>query len=382
VKSVTTKAAKLPLVALVATSAIFAGSGGVAGASPARATSGSFLSSLAKPKQVASTVPSTGDVNPYGVAVVQRTVGDLIQGDTLVSNFNDKANVQGTGKTIVEVAPSGAVRTFADITALPASDSCPGGVGLTTALSILPGGWVVVGSLPTGAGGALPTANPAGCLIVLNSTGQVAETWSNTDINGPWDMTTATTASGADLFVANALSRPVGLAKTPPVGVCTVVRIDISLTAGQLPRLTSSTVIGSKFVWRANKAALIQSPTGVALASNGTLYTAETVSNRVTAIPNAMTRTTPVADGMSTLSSGGGLNGPLGLVMAPNGDVIALNGNDGNAIEISPQGKQVTKTTLIANGAGDLFGAALEPGGNGLLFVNDGTNALDLATTR
>jgi hypothetical protein len=378
-----TRSTRLPLAVLLAAAAILAGSGGVAAASFAHASQGStFLSTLGKPKQLASTVPANGDVNPYGVAVVQTTVGELIKGDTLVSNFNDKANVQGTGTTIVEVAPSGAVNTFASIGSIPASDSCPGGVGLTTALSILPGGWVVVGSLPTGSGGALPSVNPAGCLIVLNSTGQVAETWSNTDINGPWDMTAATTDSGADLFVSNSLSRPNGLDKTPPVGVCTVVRIGVSLAPGHMPRMTSSTVIGSNFVWRANKAALIQSPTGVALASDGTLYVAETVGSRITKIPDAMTRTTTVADRSSTLSSGGGLNGPLGLLVAPNGDLIALNGNDGNAVEISPQGKQVARVTLVAKGAGDLFGAAIDPGGQGLLFVNDGTNAIDAASTR
>jgi hypothetical protein len=89
-----------------------------------------------------------------------------------------------------------------------------------------------------------------------------------------------------------------------------------------------------------------------------------------------------VADGSSTLLSSGGLDGPLGLLVAPNGDVIALNGNDGNAVEISPQGKQVAKVTLVKGGAGDLFGAAIEPGAHGLLFVNDGTNALDLARSR
>jgi hypothetical protein len=372
-----------PLVMLLAAGAALAGSGGIATASLARSTSGTpFLSGLGTPKQLAPTVPKNGDVNPYGVAVVQSTVGALVKGDTLVSNFNDKANVQGTGTTIMEVTPGGSVHTFANIETLPASDSCPGGIGLTTALSILPGGWVVIGSLPTGAAGSLPSVNPAGCLIVLNSSGQVAETWSNANINGPWDMTSTSTTSGADLFVANSLSRPKGLHKTPPVGDCTVVRISVSLASGQMPRMTSSTVIGSGFVWRANKAALIQSPTGVALASNGTLYVAETVSNRVTKIPDAMTRTTPIADGRSTLSSGGGLNGPLGLVLAPNGDLIALNGNDGNAVEISPQGKQVAKVTLVAGGAGDLFGAAIEPGGHGLVFVNDGTNAIDVATTR
>lgn len=331
---------------------------------------------------MASIVPANGDLNPYAVALVPATVGELIKGETLVSNFNNQANVQGTGTTIVEISPSGHVGTFANIGSIPTSDSCPGGVGLTTALSILPGGWVVVGSLPTTAGGALPSVNPAGCLIVLNSFGQVAETWSNANINGPWDMTAATTDSGADLFISNSLSRPNGLNSTPSSGLCTVVRIDVALQPGQMPSMTSSTVIGSNFIWRANKTALIQSPTGVALSSNGTLYVAETVGSQITKIQNALTRTTAVADGSSTLVSGGSLDGPLGLLVAPNGDVIALNGNDGNAVEISPQGKQVAKVTLVKKGAGDLFGAAIEPGANGLLFVNDGTNAIDLARSR
>ena len=53
-------------------------------------------------------MPANGDVNPYGVAVVPRSTGDLRQGNVLVSNFNDTANVQGTGTTIVQVSPGGA----------------------------------------------------------------------------------------------------------------------------------------------------------------------------------------------------------------------------------------------------------------------------------
>jgi hypothetical protein len=92
--------------------------------------------------------------------------------------------------------------------------------------------------------------------------------------------------------------------------------------------------------------------------------------------------TTAVPAGTDTLSSGGALNGPPGLTMAPDGDIVALNGNDGNAVELSPQGRQVAKVTLVAHGAGDLFGAVVEPAGQGILFVNDGTNALDLASVR
>lgn len=139
--------------------------------------------------QIASTVPANGDVNPYGVAVVPQTTGRLIRGDILVSNFNSKSNLQGTGTTIVEVSPDGTMRPFARLDTLPSPDRCPGGVGLTTGLEVLPGGWVVVGSLPTAHGGALPAVNPTGWLIVLDSHGAPAETWVSQDINGPWDMT-------------------------------------------------------------------------------------------------------------------------------------------------------------------------------------------------
>ncbi|HXW38382.1 MAG TPA: hypothetical protein VEJ44_01710, partial [Acidimicrobiales bacterium] len=121
--------------------------------------------------KVASTVPANGDLNPYGVAVVPSSGGALVAGDTLVSNFNDKANTQGTGSTIVQIAPSGTMMQFAHISSLPASMPCPGGIGLTTALAVLPGGWVVVGSLPTGSSGALPSSDPSGCVIVLNDAG-------------------------------------------------------------------------------------------------------------------------------------------------------------------------------------------------------------------
>jgi len=50
---------------------------------------------------IASTVPPNGDVNPYGVAVVPMSMGSLVQGDVLVSNFNNSQNLQGTGTTIV-----------------------------------------------------------------------------------------------------------------------------------------------------------------------------------------------------------------------------------------------------------------------------------------
>lgn len=63
-----------------------------------------------------STVPANGDVNPYGVTQVPVTTGNLVQGDILVSNFNNSANLQGTGTTIMEISPAGAVQTLPRLT--------------------------------------------------------------------------------------------------------------------------------------------------------------------------------------------------------------------------------------------------------------------------
>jgi hypothetical protein len=341
----------------------------------------SFLGELHGLTQVASTVPANGDVNPYGVAIVPASAGRLTAGDILVSNFNDKANVQGTGNTIVQVNPAGHTSVFADISALPAGQACPGGIGLNTALGILPGGWVVVGSLPTASGGALPGLDPAGCLIVLSDQGTVAETITNPDIVGPWDLTVKSSATSAELFVSNALGgNTTTRAGIPVTGNCTVVRLDLALSPSSPPKLTSSTVIGTGFPWRANKAALILAPTGLALGSNGTLYVDDTLTNSVAAIRQALTRTTAITSVGGTLSTGGSLNAPLGMTMAPNGDLIVVNGNNGNAVEITQAGRQLTTKTLIKNGAGDLFGIITAPTGDGLIIANDGTNALDRAS--
>jgi hypothetical protein len=75
--------------------------------------------------------PEAGDQNPYGVAVVPRTVGKLVKGNILVSNFNNTGasptgNLQGTGTSIVQYAPDvQSQTTFAEIDATTLPGSCP-----------------------------------------------------------------------------------------------------------------------------------------------------------------------------------------------------------------------------------------------------------------
>jgi hypothetical protein len=168
-----------------------------------------------------STVPSNGDLNPYGVARVPVTAGLLTKGNFLVSNFNNSLNQQGTGTTIVQITPgtddNGTVTLFAQID--PSLAGCPGGVGLTTALVALRSGLVIVGSLPTLAGD--PTTAAAGCLIALDSNGNVVKTFSGHGINGPWDMTALDAGRLVALFVTNVLNNTVSdtsadVSSTPP----------------------------------------------------------------------------------------------------------------------------------------------------------------------
>jgi plastocyanin len=357
-----------------AASAAASSSATTTSSAPTTTTPSAFLSQVTKVSTLKSTVPANGDVNPYGLVMVPTSVGKLQSGALLVSNFNDKANNQGTGTTIVQIAPNGTSSLFATISARGLPGSCPGGVGLTTALSVLPGGYVVVGSLPT-TNGKSATAS-YGCLIVLDPSGHAVSTISAPNIQGPWDMTAATHGSDTTLFVSNVLN---GGAKKGihTIKNSTVLRIQLTSGAGQPPKVLNQTVISNAIPWRDDPAALAIGPTGVALAPNGTLYVADTLDNRISAIPQAMTRTTPAPDGGTTVSQGQHLKQPLGLTLAPNGDILTTNAGDGNIVETSPAGQQLlTRTADKKTGAGSLFGLVVAPHGSALYYVDDGDNTL------
>ena len=332
---------------------------------------------------VGTTVPANGDINPYGVAIVPESVGNLTAGHILVSNFNNSGNAQGTGTTIVDInptTPASPATVFAQVS-LGRGMRCPGGVGLTTALVVLKSGWVIVGSLPT-TDGTTGTAQ-AGCLIVINSKGETVETFSGGDINGPWDMTAFDRGSTADLFVSNVLNG--GVAQTGPafpvVNQGTVVRLRITAPSGRfgMPHLLQSTVIGSGFSEQGSVAALIVGPTGLGLGNDGTLYVADTVANRIAAIPDAVKRFDSAFAG-ADVSANGALNGPLGLAIAPNGDILTVNANDSNMVETTPAGAQVATNITTNNGGGSLFGLAVQQVSSKTIvyFVDDVLNNLNV----
>jgi hypothetical protein len=362
------------LAAIVtATAGLLAGSAVAAGSASAQGF-GAFVGPLHHTSTIASTVPGNGDVNPYGMAVISRSTGDEFRGNVLISNFNDAGNTQGTGTTIVEVTPSGHSWVFAKIS--PHLRGCPGGVGLTTALVALRSGWVIVGSLPTQGG----NVSGSGCLIVVDPSGHVRETFTGNNINGPWDMTAADFGSTAELFVTNVLNGTVA-AKGKTVDEGTVVRLFVVIPSYGLPYIQESDVIGSGFPETLNSSALVIGPTGVGLGGNGTLYVADTLDNRIAGIGNALWSITDAGTGF-TVSQGRHLNGELGLVVAPDGDILTVNGGNGNLVEVTPFGAQIAVRRLDSSGsppgAGALFGLAVVPFRDAVYYVDDATNTLNL----
>ncbi len=334
---------------------------------------------------LAPTVPNNGNQNPYGIVTVPRSVGSLHRGALLVSNFNNDGSnggEQGTGTTIVQIPPAGSKGT-ASVFARLSPTSVSGGVGLTTALAVTRSGFVFAGNLPT-SDGTSATAR-AGGILVFNSHGELIERVAGGPLNGPWDMTATEEGDLTTLYVTNVLN---GTVENSPrtVDQGTVLRMRFLTVPGMAPMLLNQTVIAKGFPERTDPAALVVGPTGVALGSNGTLYVADTNADRITAVPDANTREWPIDDGGTTVASGGELNTPLGLTLAPNGNLLAANGGDGNIVELTPSGVQVATVTAddasVPGGAGVLFGLTVSPITDQLYFVDDGSNAVGVFTPR
>jgi hypothetical protein len=356
----------------------------------AHAEPAGMLESIHHHKMLASTIPDNGDVNPYAVVVAPVSSGVIEKDDVLVDNFNNIANLQGTGTTIVRFHPGTRQTTlFAQV---PQNlKDCPGGVGLTTAMTMLRSGWVIVGSTPSTDGTTRTKGD--GCLLVFDSSGKHVATWVGPTINGPWgNMVTVDQGDHATLFISMAgfdIPAPDVLdpATHYPVTVhkATVLRLEVDLPAGSPPVLKSQTVIADGFSQRADLDNFLFGPTGLALGPDDTLYVTDGMDNVISAIDHASTRTESAKTGR-VVTQGGLLGWPLAMVMTPAGHLLVCNGKNGQVVEIDPAtGKQIYAHWLDANqaqsppGNGDLFGLALTPDGKAIYYVEDDMNTLVLA---
>ncbi|MFM0100492.1 hypothetical protein PQQ87_33200 [Paraburkholderia nemoris] len=367
------------LIAAAFSTAAFA-TAGVAHAEPQ-----GFLETVKHHTTLINTVPGNGDQNPYAVVVAPVTAGTVKQGDVLVGNFNNSTNLQGTGSTIINYHPD--TKEMTVFATVPRDlKECPGGIGLSTAMTMLKSGYVIVGSTPSNDG--TTGTKGAGCLIVIDPNGKVASTISSPNINDPWgNMAVVDNGTSATLFVSNAGFGVGGANGNPPVfKQATVLRLDLDVPAGKPPVVKKETVVGSGFGAQADKGVFLVGPTGLALSSDQKLlYVSDAIGNRITEIDEPMTRDTSAGVGRQ-LTADGLLHRPLAMVTAPNGHLLVTNALNGQIVEIDPaSGKQIyarwidTDKAQSPPGNGDLFGLAMTPEGDGFYYVQDDVNTLVLA---
>lgn len=331
----------------------------------------------ATPTSSGSTVPSNGDVNPYGVAFVPNgfpSGGLIAAGDVVVANFNNSDNLQGTGTTIVRVNPGAAPTLFF---------SNPATLGLSTALGVLRRGFVLVGNLPSTDGSGVCTEGTngeeenvgQGALQVIDRNGKLVKTLtSQSMLDGPWDLTLTDDWDEAHVFVSNALSG-------------TVTRLDLAVGAADVA-VQSETQIASGYAHRCDPAAFVVAPTGLALdRTRDVLYVSSAGDNAIFAVADASDTKRDHGKGAVVVSDAAHLHGPLGLARAQNGDLISAQGDAVNPdanhpseiVEFTADGRFVAEFS-IDSAAGSAFGLALQQFGNGFRFtaVDDGVNQLDI----
>jgi hypothetical protein len=301
---------------------------------------------------VASTVPGNGDVNPYGVAFVPPgfpSGGLLKPGDIVVSNFNDMANVQGTGTTIVDVAPNNQVSLFFQGTPP---------LGLSTGLAVLKAGFLLVANCPTNGATPLPMAL-SGSLLLIDRFGKLSDTLALPGfIEGPWDFTVQDKGIFVKVFISNVLTG-------------TVSRLDLSVAGGKFLVLRKA-LVASGYIHRPDAVTFEVGPTGLVYdAQHEILYVASTGDNEVFAVSDAGDRSTPLPDGQSKgtviYADNVHLHGALAMAQAPNGHLLVSNSDGINPDANQPS--EIVEFTVKGRFIGELSVDATPGGAFGLSLV-------------
>jgi hypothetical protein len=330
-------------------------------------------------KTSAPTIPSNGDTNPYGVAFVPGgfpSGGLLLPGDILVSNFNNSGGAQGTGTTIVQIDPASPLTV--PTTFFQGSTATQ---GLTLALGILERGYVVVGNVPStdNSGTCTSTTVGQGNLQFLDKNATVVLSLSNAELlDGPWGLAINDEGDFAQIFVANVLSG-------------TVTRLDLSINRKNKHNpivVLSTTQIASGYTHGCAGSAFVAGPAGLAYnKEKDILFVSSTQENVIYAVKNAGSTKKDKGAGTIVVQDSTHLHGPIGLLLAPNGDFISAQGDGENVntsfpseiVEFTSKGEFVAEIS-VDPATGGAFGIALAARQTGFSFaaVDDNANVLEV----
>jgi hypothetical protein len=300
----------------------------------------SVLAGLHTQTTIGSTVDTgfgtgNGDQNPYGLAIAPSTSGKITQGDLIICNFNNAANVQGTGTTIEGLHPTAGSAPYriAQDMSLTGCD----------ALTLDPKDNIYNAAYATNLD---PIFSSSGTLITTNAN----PVWS-----GPFGeiySATSGTYGAASVFASNANSG-------------TIVRLDLNSSGA----LSAIDTIISGFTKNTGVPGSILGASGLTYNPSGDiLYVVDGGNNRLVAFsgvttlaPNSITVsgtgfTGPSASAARVVYSGSPLNAPVSAALLVNGNVVVGNTADNNMIEISPGGAVMDKLDVDTGAVGAIFG--------------------------
>lgn len=320
----------------------------------------SMLAALTTETTIGSAVdPVTGGQNPYGLDISPVTSGGINQGDLVVCDFNDRANVQGTGNSIIALSP------------VPGSSprhifSGPKLRGCTE-------------NVQTSGGEIWATAFTAPDILELSGAGSVLATIEG--YPGPFGITVAQDggARGTSVFYeSDARSGD-------------VIRLVVT-TAGY----TQAQVIATGFAVNGGAPGTELGPGGLQYErSADRLWVVDGANNTIVAINNV---SSVPAHGITVASNGltfGGayakradlvywgmpLNGPISSALMPNGNIVVGNTTNVNGfnlmIEVTLLGHVVDIRNVDKGPAGAIFGMVATPSGE-IYFNDDNSNSVVL----
>jgi len=319
------------------------------------------------PVQVPSSVSTpTPEGNPYGLTMVPSGFpkgGIVAPGDLLVSNFNNSAGQQGLGTTIdFTNSKSGDTGPFFQVSGAQTT-------GFTNALGVAKKGFIFAGTVLT-TDGTDGTAAP-GDLYILDKGGNVVQTITpgTNLINGPWGLAINDQGNSAQVFVSNVFDG-------------TVTRLDLSFK-GSGVTIDKSTTIASGYTFALSTGAIVIGPAGLFYDTRkDVLYVSAENDNKIFAVSEASKLTASGGTG-NMIFSDPALNGPLGLVMAPNGDLITVNADSLNGspaipsdvIEFTTGGTLVRQFSIDPNPGSGFAILSLQ---NEFAYVDDFTSSVTI----
>ena len=321
-------------------------------------------------KTLASLVAPNGDRNPFGIAVVPLSAGDLTAGNLLVAEFSDRAGTAGAGTTILQVNPATG-KTSVFYQGSPVAG--PVGIAINPATDNV---WI-------GDYGSKGDGTAANDLLIA-PTGQLEATFTDattagaTSFIGVWGQGVSSSAGTVSFYFGNAGNATTGTGggdvwRLTPHPAGPVNGQPVNSTYVQIATGQGETPAGGN-------AATAAGPQGFAFdASSGTLYETNDADNTLYAIPHAATATAPVTGRI--VYRGRPLSSPENVVIDPrNGNLLVVNANNNRLAEITPAGKVVASRELAKHQpAGALFGLATGTDAAGqpvLYYGNSDTNTL------